>query len=971
VPFDYKAFISYKHNVSDTFTRRLEQALKSYARPAFARPIRIFRDEKHLTPGVDLPQLIVHALDASEFLVLLASREAARSPWVAIEIDHWCGQLRRTANLIVILIDGDIATDNTAQGVDWTKTDALPVALKPYLDQVPLYVDMRKQVKVDDLTLANPEFKTAVNAMVARFRGVDPNEMLGEEIHQHRRAIRIRNGGIAALAVLTLASMTGGYVAMTQREEARRQTRIAVSRQYAAEATALMESELDEAIFKAAGAVATNDTFEARSVLFRAVTYSPGLEAFLYRSGESERPPVASFKPAAAELALAAAGTLYRFTLAEGGALDVRTRQLAVGTVSTVAHSHNGSLVAIGDEKGQLAVLNSTDWTPVGAPLKLSDQTISRVFFNASDELVFAVSDGKVFRVSVSAGELIPAEPVPIRPPELNAAIRNWTGKPTGRRRGDLTAVTADGRLLATANFRTVVVWDMNDPIREHVSFDVRHQFTVGVREIALSPRGDLLAVDLLPASDGVHASFVQLYSLGSVDGVAESSLPVLRRTFTTAKALDTPTYRLAFDATGSRLLIADRESRFNLVDTRSTLQEVNREINLTGSVGPAGFTGTRRIEVRGLSGTVHSPRFPADDTRILLGVGTRIVLWNTREPDALSRTLITHDRSPTDIAFSPDGSRLLVATSDGAILGWNAREATTNPSSQFATTAGAGIISRDATQVSIASGTELSVRDALTGREIYKTDLRDWKRLAASPDGAAIAVFREGILRVLAVPGFREIWKAQLYDEALIANPPVRDPGVGFSRDGTRMVVHVFASTELTEWDAASGRRISKFDTGAERGWEWAPVMSPDGRWIVTAATSRSLTIVDTVTRGHETLDVRPNVCAVAFSPDSTRVAIAYERDEMDADDTTDGRSRPADYGILFWTLDAKRWDPQHIKVPSPPCHVTFSTDGQRLAIATTPEDDEHVQVSMSELTPARWAQIALAHIAYKPQRK
>jgi hypothetical protein len=131
VPLDYKAFISYKHNVSDTFTRRLEQALKSYAKPTFALPIRIFRDEKHLTPGVDLPQLIIHALDASEFLILLASREAARSPWVAVEIDHWCGQLKRTANLIVILVDGEIATDDISKGVDWAKTDALPIALKP------------------------------------------------------------------------------------------------------------------------------------------------------------------------------------------------------------------------------------------------------------------------------------------------------------------------------------------------------------------------------------------------------------------------------------------------------------------------------------------------------------------------------------------------------------------------------------------------------------------------------------------------------------------------------------------------------------------------------------------------------------------------------------------------------------------------------------------------------------------------
>src|SRR5438067_145106 len=65
----YKAFISYKHDVSASFTLRLEQALKAYAKPLLARAIRIFRDEKHFAPGVDLPKLITEALDASAFLI--------------------------------------------------------------------------------------------------------------------------------------------------------------------------------------------------------------------------------------------------------------------------------------------------------------------------------------------------------------------------------------------------------------------------------------------------------------------------------------------------------------------------------------------------------------------------------------------------------------------------------------------------------------------------------------------------------------------------------------------------------------------------------------------------------------------------------------------------------------------------------------------------------------------------------------
>ncbi len=57
------AFISYKHAVSRGFAENLELALKAYAKPLWHSPIAIFRDEKYLRPGLDLPQMIQDALD--------------------------------------------------------------------------------------------------------------------------------------------------------------------------------------------------------------------------------------------------------------------------------------------------------------------------------------------------------------------------------------------------------------------------------------------------------------------------------------------------------------------------------------------------------------------------------------------------------------------------------------------------------------------------------------------------------------------------------------------------------------------------------------------------------------------------------------------------------------------------------------------------------------------------------------------
>ena len=83
----YKAFISYKHLRSGRFAERLELAVKSYAKPIWRAPMRIFRDEKHLRPGTDLPALIVEALRDSEDLVYLASPDAAASEWVRSELN--------------------------------------------------------------------------------------------------------------------------------------------------------------------------------------------------------------------------------------------------------------------------------------------------------------------------------------------------------------------------------------------------------------------------------------------------------------------------------------------------------------------------------------------------------------------------------------------------------------------------------------------------------------------------------------------------------------------------------------------------------------------------------------------------------------------------------------------------------------------------------------------------------------------
>jgi hypothetical protein len=562
----YKAFISYKHQTSTGFALRLEQALKGYAKPFLAKPMRIFRDEKHFAPGTDLPKLIIDALDASEFLILLAAPEAAGSPWVHDEIDYWCRELKRTPNLLIVLVGGEIATNNETKGIDWTHTTALPTLLEPHLDRIPLYLDLRSSAQIDDLTLSHPDFKRAVNGITARFRGIDPNEMLGEEIHQHRRNLRLRNTAVIALAILTMASIIAAYVAVNQREQALQQAKIAVSRQYAAEATSLFENDLDDALLRAVKAVNTEQTFEARALLFKTLTQSPEIEAFLYRMREDEPTlPVASMDPTGKQVALATGGTLRLFDLIGTGAEINREIVLPLGDLSSVAFDHRGSTIALGGNDGRILLVNPSQGVTIAAPVKLSDQTVSRVFFNDQDDQLFAVSDGQVFRLSVSAGGLSLVETVQVPDPEVNAA-----GVPTGRRLRDISAATADGRLLVTVRGTSVVVWDLGSPIRQRDSFNAleNDRVRLKIREVALSPDGKKLAVDVeswIVGTSDIRSS-VQLYSLSEPDPV--SGLASYRST----SGIPTRNYsygdrcRLAFNNAGDHLLIGDRDPNFNLL---------------------------------------------------------------------------------------------------------------------------------------------------------------------------------------------------------------------------------------------------------------------------------------------------------------------------------------------------------------------------------------------------------------------
>jgi len=224
--FKYKAFISYKHSeISRMHAVQLESALKRYARPIFAPPIKIYRDEQFMVAGNDLPALITDGLKNSEYLLYFAEKEAAVSKWVVDEIEYWCKELKRSDKLIIIWVKDKIGLNLEELTIDWSQTDALPTVLKDYIKHIPLYIDLTWAKKENDHHLNNLRYKTIINNLTALFRNLTPEEMNGKEILTYKKNLLYRKIAIYLVSGLAVIAMVGCIIAISEFNNARKATK--------------------------------------------------------------------------------------------------------------------------------------------------------------------------------------------------------------------------------------------------------------------------------------------------------------------------------------------------------------------------------------------------------------------------------------------------------------------------------------------------------------------------------------------------------------------------------------------------------------------------------------------------------------------------------------------------------------------------------------------------------------------------
>jgi hypothetical protein len=116
-PFKYRAFLSYSHR-DTSWAKWLHRALEGYRIdkdlvgcatghglvPKTLRPI--FRDREDFSAGHSLTEQTLTALEASQFLVVICSPNAARSPYVTEEVRRFKA-LGRAQFVIPVIVDGE------------------------------------------------------------------------------------------------------------------------------------------------------------------------------------------------------------------------------------------------------------------------------------------------------------------------------------------------------------------------------------------------------------------------------------------------------------------------------------------------------------------------------------------------------------------------------------------------------------------------------------------------------------------------------------------------------------------------------------------------------------------------------------------------------------------------------------------------------------------------------------------------
>ena len=337
--YGYDAFISYSHQGDRDLAVKLQEALQRFAKRWYQRrALRIFRDEANLTANPALWESITQALSESKWFVILVSAKTAQSVWVNREIEWWLAN-RSSRRLLIVATGPGLAWD--AQLGDWAADAPVPAALRGVLAQEPRVADLASVARGEQ-RLKLPD--DVVADIAAPLHDKPKDELVGDHIREHRRTRRLARGAILGLSILTAAAVIASIIAVGQRNSARHQAQVSLSRELATVSESLLPTNLNMALLLAVQAYQINPNAQSLAALMRADASSPHLVRYV-STGASVSQLMASGDGSTTVAGLAD-GRVLRWTFADPHPhLIFRLH----GQVTSLAVDRTGSVIAASD----------------------------------------------------------------------------------------------------------------------------------------------------------------------------------------------------------------------------------------------------------------------------------------------------------------------------------------------------------------------------------------------------------------------------------------------------------------------------------------------------------------------------------------------------------------------------------------------------------------------------------------------
>jgi WD40 repeat protein len=685
----YDAFLSYSHAADGKLAPALQAALHRFAKPWYRRrALRLFRDQTSLAATPELWPTIQAALDASGHFLLLASPEAAQSKWVRREVAHWLAT-KPPGRLLIILTGGELVWDEARNDFDGSRTTALPEELAGVFASEPLWVDLRWARGEAQLSLKHPRFLETVGDLAAPLHGRAKEDLLGEDVRQHQRALRLAGAAIAALVLLLVAAVVAAVVAVGQRDAAESNANLAATETARAEAETLRaenEANRAEAETVRAENEATRAENEARVALSRQLaaqsrTLGDNLDLGLLLAAEAY-----DLKPDDLEV---------RRSLLAATQAQPQLERLLSGhedVIRTLAFSPDGKTLASGGEDGTIRFWDTETGEAVGTLIDSEQRVIWDLAFRPDGQQLAAASVDAVQLWDRATGT-------------AGLALSSDVGLVT------YVAFSPNGKILAAGTgFGPITLWD---PVTGAAIGPTLTGHTAGITSLAFSPDGAIL----LSAGDGT----VRFWDVTEEGGRAQGE------PFATEQGEEQGSlFHAALSPDGTTLATAgpDGTIRFWNAASRQPIGD----------------------PLRGHDAAVNRIAFSPDGTSLFsAGADNWIRQWEVATHRLIAEPL-TPVGSVVALALSPDGTILASGGDDGSIQLWDVAPEPGNFASLLRHTAVLTAIAYSPDGTTIATGDDTGVVflwDAADGSQIgspLRGHADDVRGLAFSPDGTVLA---------------------------------------------------------------------------------------------------------------------------------------------------------------------------------------------------------------------------------------